>query len=159
MSKSLSELYDGCRSYRRFKQKKIPEEILEELVETARKRSSGMNAQPLRYIVVKSPEKVSMIQPYIHWAAKLPKEIGTPRENELPTAFIIVLTPVKTNSITNIDTGIVLDTMTITAWQHGVGSCIINAVDREDLKEIISISDDLIIGSVLALGYPLNKST
>lgn len=159
MSKSLSELYDGCRSYRRFKQKKIPEEILEELVETARKRSSGMNAQPLRYIVVKSPEKVSMIQPYIHWAAKLPKEIGTPRENELPTAFIIVLTPVKTNSITNIDTGIVLDTMAITAWQHGVGSCIINAVDREDLKEIISISDDLIIGSVLALGYPLNKST
>lgn len=159
MNKTISELYDGCRSYRRFKQKKIPVEILEELVETARKRSSGMNAQPLRYIVVKSPEKVSMIQPHIHWAAKLPKEIGTPRENELPTAFIIILTPIKTNPITSIDTGIVLDTMAITAWQHGVGSCIINAVNREDLKEIISIPEDFTIGPVLALGYPLNKST
>ena len=51
-------LCTGCRTYRRFKQKQIPEEILDELLENARIASSAMNGQPLRYVLVTTPEAV-----------------------------------------------------------------------------------------------------
>lgn len=47
-------LCTGCRTYRRFKQKQIPEEILDELLENARIANSAMNGQPLRYVLVKT---------------------------------------------------------------------------------------------------------
>lgn len=155
----LNSLYDGCRSYRRFQQKPVPRELLTELVETARKRSSAMNAQPLRYAVVSTPAAASKVQPCLRWAAKLPKEIGTPKADEQPTAFIVVLWPEKPAPITGIDVGIALDTMAITAWQQGVGSCIINNVDRAQLAEVIQVPDHFAIGPVLALGYPAHTST
>lgn len=43
----------GCRTYRRFKQKQIPEKVLDELLENARIANSAMNRQPLRYVLVK----------------------------------------------------------------------------------------------------------
>ena len=42
----------GCRTYRRFKQKQIPEEIFDELLENARIANSAMNGQPLRYCLL-----------------------------------------------------------------------------------------------------------
>ena len=85
-------LCTGCRTYRRFKQKQIPEEILDELLENARIANSAMNGQPLRYVFVKTPEAVRKIQSCFHFAAALPKELGQPKEGEQPTAFIILCT-------------------------------------------------------------------
>lgn len=157
-AQQLSRLYEGCRSYRRFQQKAVPQELLKELTETARKRSSARNAQPLRYLVVSSPEIVRRVQPCLHWAASLPKEIGTPHEDEQPTAFIVVINPENATVLTGVDIGISLDTMAITAWQQGVGSCILYAVDRPELSEILPVPDGFVIGPVLALGYPRNTS-
>lgn len=159
MSETLSRLYDGCRSYRRFEQKEIPQDLLRELVDTARKRSCAVNAQKLRFVAVSTPEGTARIQPLLRWAARLPKEIGTPKEGEQPTAFIIVLGPEKPGMINGIDIGIALDTMAITAWEQGVGSCIINNVDRAELSKIIPVPDGMEIGQVLALGYPSHSST
>ncbi len=77
----------GCRTYRRFKQKQIPEEILDELLENARIANSAMNGQPLRYVLVKTPEAVRKIQLCFHFAAALPKELGQPKEGEQPAAY------------------------------------------------------------------------
>lgn len=158
-AESLSRLYEGCRSYRRFEQRGVPEEVLRELVETARKRSSGMNAQPLRYVVVSSKEALGKVLPCLRWAAKLPREIGTPTADEEPTATIVLLVPAKPSPIANIDTGIALDAMAICAWGHGVGSCIISNVDRKRLEEVVPVPQGFAIGPVLALGYPTHTST
>lgn len=159
MTEALTVLYEGCRSYRRFKQISISKEILRELAETARKRSSGMNAQPLRYVLAGSPDAVQKIQPCLYWAAKLPKEIGTPKEDELPVAFIVVLGPENENSFVDIDLGIALDTMAITAWQKGIGSCILGNIQHRKLAEIVSAPEGYKVYAVLALGYPANTST
>lgn len=156
---SLSKLYDGCRSYRRFQQKQISLDILKELTETARKRSSAMNAQQLRIVVVSRPETVATVQPCLHWAAKLPKEIGTPKEGEQPTAFVIILEPERANQFAYIDSGIMLDTMAVVAWQYGIGSCMINNINRKELARAIPVPDGFVIGTVLALGYPDHTST
>lgn len=155
----LSGLYKGCRSYRRFKQEKVPLELLSEMAEAARIRSSAMNQQVLRYAVIYSTETVKKVQPCLRWAAKLPKEIGTPKEGEQPTAFIVVLSSAKASMLSGIDMGIALDTMAIIAWQKGVGSCIVNNVDRKKLAEVIDLPEGFTIGPVLALGYPAHTST
>ena len=60
-------------------------------MENARVANSAMNGQVLRYVLVKSQETVKKLQPYFHFAAALPKELGQPKEGEQPTAFIIPL--------------------------------------------------------------------
>ena len=127
-------LCTGCRTYRRFKQKQIPEEILDELLENARIANSAMNGQPLRYVLVKTPEAVRKIQPCFHFAAALPKELGQPKEGEQPTAFIILCTEGRETPWTGIDIGIAVRTMNLNAYIYGVGSCIIGNAEFEKVK-------------------------
>ena len=118
----------GCRTYRRFKQKQIPEEILDELLENARIANSAMNGQPLRYVLVKTSEAVRKIQPCFHFAAALPKELGQPKEGEQPAAFIILCTEGRETPWTGIDIGIAVRTMNLNAYVYGIGSCIIGCL-------------------------------
>lgn len=156
----LAEQYDGCRTYRRFLQKKLPAGLVKTLADVARKRSTGRNAQNLRFVTVENPEKVKAMQPLLRWAAALPKEIGTPHTDEVPVAFVVVLKPAGDNGfLTGINAGIALDAMAITAWQQGVGSAILAAVDRENIKKLLQVPDSLEVVTVLALGYPAMKST
>ena len=69
-------LCTGCRTYRRFTQEKIAPEVLDELMDNVRIANSAMNGQVLRYVLVKDPDLVAKMQPMIHWAAALPKELG-----------------------------------------------------------------------------------
>lgn len=156
----LAELYKTCRTYRRFTQKPVPAELVRGLVDVARQRSCGRNGQVLRYVSVTTPKNVKAMQPLLHWAAALPKEIGTPKEGEHPTAFIVVAKPQNANPIiSNIDLGIALDAMAITAWQQGVGSAILAAVDRAKIATLLDLPENLEVNVVLALGYPSHKST
>ena len=40
------------------------------------------------------------------------------------------------------------------AYDEGLGSCILGSVDREKLREILKVPEDLAIALVVALGYP-----
>lgn len=51
----LMNLLKERRTYRRFCQKPISEEILAEILTAARYASSAANKQPLSYVVVKMP--------------------------------------------------------------------------------------------------------
>lgn len=156
----LAELYTTCRTYRRFTQKPVPQTLVRGLVDVARQRSCGRNGQVLRYVSVTTPENVKAMQPLLHWAAALPKEIGTPKEGEQPTAFVVVAKPKDANPIiSNIDLGIALDAMAITAWQQGVGSAILAAVGRAKIAALLELPEGLEVNVVLALGYPSHKST
>ena len=53
----LMDLMRTNRTYRRFKQTAVSDEIIGEIMEAARNASSAANRQPLGYVVVKSPEK------------------------------------------------------------------------------------------------------
>lgn len=117
---TLTELAVACRTYRRFTQEEVPQELLALMVENARISNSALNQQPLRYVVVRDPELVAAMQPMLHWAAKLPKEIGTPKEGEQPTAFIVVCTEGRDTPYTGVDMGIAVRTMTLTACEGGV---------------------------------------
>lgn len=68
---NFNELCLGCRTYRRFQPKEIDAGILDELMENVRIANSAMNAQVLRYVLVREPSLTAAMQPLIHWAGAL----------------------------------------------------------------------------------------
>lgn len=155
---TMTELALACRSYRRFTQQKVPGELLAMMVENARISNSAMNAQPLRYAVVCDPALVAEIEPCAHWAAKLPKEIGTPKKGEEPTAFIVLCIAGRGNAYADIDAGIAARTMTLTACEGGVGSCIMTNVDFPKVKDLLDLPEDWNPRLLISLGYPDHAS-
>lgn len=156
---NLTELYQTCRTFRRFEQKPVPDELVLRMLENARVANSASNAQPLRYIVVSSSEKVAQMQQLVKWAAKLPKEVGTPVEGEQPTLFIVVTLPKDAGRFANIDLGIGVHTLTTTAWESGVGSCIMGAINVPKINELLEVPEDRTAALAVAFGYPAHKST
>lgn len=80
----FNELCIGCRTYRRFQPKEIDADILDELMENVRIANSAMNAQVLRYVLVREPSLTAAMQPLIHWAGALPPELGRRRQAKRP---------------------------------------------------------------------------
>ncbi len=156
---NFSQLCTGCRTYRRFKQERIPDEILYELLQNARIANSAMNAQVLRYVLIKDEEAVKKIQPFFHFAGMLPKELGQPKEGEQPTAFIILYQENPTNPWADIDTGIAARTITLDAYTHGIGSCIMGHVEYAKIRKLLDIPEIWIPKLAIALGYPDHRST
>ena len=155
----LKELYKGCRTFRRFLQEPVPEDVLDEMMENARIASSAANKQPLRYVVVTDPDTVARMQDLVRWGGAVPKELGTPKEGEQPTAFII-LTKEPGNSWADIDIGIAVNTLATTAWARGIGSCIMGAINKGGIARLLDIpEEEEEVKLALALGKPAHKST
>ena len=57
------------RTYRRFAQKAVPQDVVEDIIEAVRLSSCGANRQAVRLGVVNKPEDVAEVQPLVKWAA------------------------------------------------------------------------------------------
>ena len=146
------------RTYRRFEQRPVAPEILTEAVDAARIASCGANRQTVRYIVVQSADAVAAVQPLVHWAAYLPPEQGCPAPDETPVLFIAVCQDESLPGANDTDAGLALGSMTAAAWAHGVGSCIMGAIDRPAIQSLLGLGDCLRLHSVVAFGYPTHTS-
>ena len=122
---SVMDTLVSRRTYRRFAQKAVPQDVVDDIVEAVRLSSCGANRQAVRLVVVNKPEAVAKVQPLVKWAAYLPPEQGTPKADELPTLYVAVVQDTSIPGDLATDTGIALANMTLAAWDKGVGSCII----------------------------------
>ena len=155
----LMELLQTRRTYRRFEQKEVSQEIIDDILLAARYASSAANRQPLSYIVVKDIEKVANVFEQTRWAGYLPSEIGQPKEDERPVLFVAVVQNLDINKDCDTDAGLAISNMTLAAWNHGVGSCIIGACNKEKLSEMFGLTENQKLHTVLAFGYPSHEST
>jgi len=152
------ELLKTRRTYRRFEQREIPEEVVEEILTAARYASSAANRQPLSYIVVRKPQMVSEVFRYTKWAGALPPEVGQPKENERPVLFIAVIENLDINKECDTDAGLAISNMTLVAWNRGVGSCMIGACNKPALSELFELKENQKLHTVVAFGYPTHES-
>ena len=136
---SVMESLVTRRTYRRFAQKPVPQDVVDDIVEAVRLSSCGANRQALRLVVVQSPEMVAKVQPLVKWAAYLPPEQGMPKADETPTLYVAVLQDSSASGDLSTDTGIALANMTLAAWDKGVGSCIMGAINKPALTELLGI--------------------
>lgn len=155
---TLTELFSGLRTYRRFLQTPVPAALLREAVNQARLASSAANAQVLRYVVVSDPATMAALQPHVKWAGYLPPEDGVPKAGEQPTAFVAVVKTAGANAYADIDVGLSVHAMTAVLWEAGVGSCLMGAIDRPAIKALLPIAAEDELRLMVAIGYPAHKS-
>ena len=154
----IMELLAGRRTYRRFLQKPVPAGVVTDMVEAVRLSSCGANRQAIRLVVVQSPAMVAKVQPLVKWAAYLPPEQGVPKPGEQPVLFVAVVQDASIPGDKDTDAGIALANLTLAAWAKGVGSCIMGAIDRPRLTQLLGLSENEKLHSMVALGYPAHAS-
>ena len=151
---SIMETLASRRTYRRFAQKPVPQDVVEDMVEALRLSSCGANRQAVKLVVVQSPEMVAKVHPLVKWAGYLPPEQGTPKADEQPVMYLAVVQDSAISGDLNTDTGIALANITLAAWDKGVGSCIMGAINKPALSELLGIAEPDKLAFMVALGYP-----
>jgi len=153
--KDESMIYDKIarrRTIRKYLKKDVPEEVLIKCVDAARLSPSGANRQPLKYIIVNDKNLLKPVFNTLSWAGYLPDY--KPNEEEIPRAYIVILLDKNISKSAGHDAGIAAMSISMVAYDEGLGSCILGAVDREKLRQVLKVPENLDILLVVSLGYP-----
>ncbi len=146
---SLLNVILSRRSIRKYENKEIPQEILQQILEAGRQAPSAVNRQPFRFVVVKDSEIMkdlcdNLITRFVKYA---------------PVA-IVGCADVKsllTGKWAVVDTTIAMQNMVIAAWDLGIGSCWIGACNEEKVKKLLKIPEKWKVVALVTLGYPAEQ--
>lgn len=141
------------RSIRKFKEKEIPEEIIEDILESAMRAPSSCNTQPWAFIVIKDKNKLknlSQISKYSSFVANA------------PICIVVCLTPEKPSFSPNKyhSVACAVENMLLAIHGYNLGSCwtFIKDFDETEVerkaKEILNIPEDVEVICMLPIGYP-----
>ena len=138
------------KSVRRYLDKKIPEDILKEIMEAARLAPSASNRQPWKLVIVQDKElrqqliQASRNQSFVGEASVVIAGCATNINHIMPNG--VHSYPV--------DLAIALDHISLQAVELGLGTCWIGAFNQEKVKEILHITDDVTVVCLMTMGYP-----
>ena len=140
------------RTIRKYIQKDVPKDLLLRCVDAARLSPSGLNLQPLKYVIINDKDLLPKIFKTLRWAGYLPDYF--PTEEEMPRAYIVMLLDKNVRADPGHDAGIASMSISMVAFEEGLGSCILGAINRIELRKILAVPDNLEVLLVVALGYP-----
>lgn len=159
-SNEIMKLLENRRTYRRFDESRdIPDEVIADMKKAAQLSSSAMNRQPLRFLYIRTRDTVNKVFDITSWGGALPNGEGRPKVGERPTLFVAILSEKSLQTkFTAFDEGLAASNITLAAYAHGVGSCILGSVKVDLLRELLSIDESLDISCVIGFGYPTHES-
>lgn len=145
MSATLDSILSR-RSIRKYENKEIPQETINNILEAGRQAPSAVNKQPIRFVVVKDGEtsknfSSALFNRFIKDAPMV--IVGCADVKSLLTGKWAV-----------VDTTIALQNMVIAAWSLGVGSCWIGAFNEEKVRQLLKIPEKWKIVALVTFGYP-----
>jgi hypothetical protein len=123
------------------------------MVNNARLSASARNSQSLKYIISNDSSTNALIYPCLAWAGYL-KDWPGPDEGERPSAYIVMLNDTEITNNYFCDHGIAAQSILLTAVEKRFGGCIIASVNREKLRNELSIPERYEVIQVIALGKP-----
>jgi len=138
------------RSIRRYQDREVEEEKLNQVLEAGRLAPSAKNMQEWKFIVVRDKDTRSKLSE----AAKGQAFVG-----EAPVVIVACATltdyVMTCGQLTYpIDVAISVDHMTLLATEVGLGTCWIGAFYEEEVKKILAIPPEIRVVAMLPLGYP-----
>ncbi len=143
---NLKKAIEKRRSIRLFRKKEVSEKILRHCIDQARYAPSANNKQPLEYLIVNNKKKDELFR-CLTFGGEIDNKEGR------PSAYIVVLD----KNDKDIDVGLAVQNIVLTAFSQKLGSCILGAIDREKIRDLFNIPSNLKIKLVIALGYPAEK--
>ena len=160
------QLIDGIktrRSVRKFEDKKVPHEVLEQIVEAAAFAPSWKNSQTVSYIAVEDAAHNERIatEATINYIQN--KDIFS----ACPVLMVVVTktgicgyekdgsyTTSKKDKWEMFDAGIASQTFMLAAHEYGVGTVTLGIFDEEILGKILELPEGDNVSALLAAGYP-----
>ena len=146
---SLLDLILSRRSIRRYENKDISDEVLQQILEAGRQAPSAVNRQPIRFVIVKDHDILknlcdNLINRFVKYA---------------PVAIVgcADIKSLLTGKWAVVDTTIAMQNMVIAAWTLGIGSCWIGACNEKKVKELLKIPDKWKFVALLTFGYPAEQ--
>jgi nitroreductase len=138
-------------SCRKYKSDSLPKELIEKVMDIARKAPSAHNKQPWKFIaVIDSAIRQKLGEAYNKdWFIQAP-------------AIIVACGVVeqgwkrKWDSVdyTEVDVAIAFDHLTLAATNEGLGTCWIGAFQEDVVRRVLHIPDGVKIIAMTPLGYP-----
>lgn len=142
------EFLKDRRTIRVYKNKMIPDDEIEMILEAGRFAPSASNRQEWKFIVIKDKailENLSKTAIYGKFVRDAPLLIAiTADTSENPNWYIQ-------------DTSLVSMNMMLMAWSLGIGTCWIGSMDRKKAKEILNLGKKEFLLTILPFGYYKEK--
>jgi len=175
-SEDMGSYMRNRRSIRNYKNRTIPRETIEEIMDIVRFAPSGVNRQPIKWIIIEDPQKVKELAGLcINWMEKLIED-NSPLAQMFPFESLIsvwkkgmdpilrgaphvFVATAKADEGSAVTDGIIaLSHLELALPSFDLGSCwagfLKMASDFEPLKEFLGLKEDeLFIGALMA-GYP-----
>jgi nitroreductase len=173
------------RSVRHYKPDDIPDNVLGRLLNAMRLAPSGKNSQPWKFIVVRDKATKSKVAAACNWKTADGKLVSQSWVDEAPVVIVAcgfekeasvryykereVITanwdsleaemkqaPIEYESALAWDLAIAMDHLTLAATAEGLGTCWIGGLNEQQVKEILSVPDDVRAPVAVVLGYPVS---
>ena len=143
----LTSFLRSLRAVRRFSSQTIPDEVLMDVLETARWTGSSKNTQPWHVIVVRKRETLVALAKCGPFAGHL---AGA------QAALVLVME----NANQRFDEGRLAQNVMLAAWAHRVGSCIGSLYPEANTaraRELLGVPAERGLHSAISLGYPADE--
>jgi len=141
------------RSVRRYQERPVPEETLQEILEAVRLAPSASNRQDWHFVIVKDAQQ----------RRKLAEAAGQPFVGTAPVVIAgVSLNPERVMSCEvpayAVDLAIAMSNITLVAAGRGLGTCWIGAFNQKKVQEILGVPERYKIVQLMPLGYPADRA-
>ena len=144
------------RSIRKFEDRSISPNLLEELISLARLSASAGNHQVIRYARFSKKENCDTVFSALNWAMYLPD--FTIKESERPQGYIILFRKEEKSPFFEFDAGCAATSIMLAAEEMGLSSCCLK-IARPEILSVAFPSVGYKAAYAIALGYPALQST
>ena len=131
------------RDIRSYLKKDVPDDVIRKIIEAGRLAPSAMNLQPWHFIVIKNKDTLKELGKFCMSGRFI-----------IDASFAVVVVTDPVNKWHEIDGARAVQNMALAAWNEGVGTCWIGAIEREKVKEVLNIPRNLHVLTILPFGYP-----
>jgi len=141
----ILDFFYARRSIRKFKEKEVPRELVEDLLRAAMSAPSAGNWQPWRFLVITQHETrvaLAATSPFAKYAADSP--------------VVIVVFGKADNRWSPYDCALASGNLLLAAARFGLGGtyCGLDPERDEVARKLLDIPDDYFIHALIPLGYP-----
>ncbi len=147
-------------SIRKFIDKPVERDKIEQCVEAARLAPSAENVQPWRFVVVDDPgvkqklaeDAFAGVYKYTRWAGKAPVLIAICAKLDIIANRIGK--QIQGTSYYLIDIGIAGEHFVLQAQELGLGTCWIGWFNEKKTRKLLCIPRNMKVAALIAMGYP-----
>jgi len=131
------------RSIRKWQDRPIPKDVLEQLLDAARLAPSGRNGQQWEIVCVTDRARLGELTA----ACAGQEHVGQ------AGAFLFIVND-PSAKWRQLDPALALDHVTLRAVELGLGTCWIGAFDEREVRRILGIPEDKLAVIGMTVGYP-----